>query len=205
MNKNIGTKIKRLRTQKQMTLKDMSEKTNLSIGFLSQLERGLTSVATDSLEKIADVLEVDLTYFFMRPREHKKTVIRSYEKEVFDIVDGKYINYHLSSNLTDKVMFPKLVEILPGNKEASQFNYAGEEFIYVLEGVMTLSMSDSETELYPGDSIHYSYKNKVSLKNGEVSKVINQNHNLLNKTNKVVKLIVVSAPNPFNTVGGING
>ncbi|MDU2662878.1 MAG: DNA-binding protein, partial [Clostridioides difficile] len=39
MNKDIGAKIKQLRTQKQMTLKDMSEKTNLSIGFLSQLER----------------------------------------------------------------------------------------------------------------------------------------------------------------------
>ncbi len=51
LNKDIGAKIKQLRTQKQMTLKDMSEKTNLSIGFLSQLERGLTSVATDSLGK----------------------------------------------------------------------------------------------------------------------------------------------------------
>ena len=157
MNKNIGAKIKRLRTQKQMTLKDMSEKTNLSIGFLSQLERGLTSVATDSLEKIADVLEVDLTYFFMKPKEHKKTVIRSYEKEVFEITDGKYINYHLSSNLTDKIMFPKLIEILPGTAESDGFNYSGEEFIYVLEGILTLNMAESEVDLYPGDSIPVSY------------------------------------------------
>lgn len=197
MNKNIGAKIKRLRTQKQMTLKDMSEKTNLSIGFLSQLERGLTSVATDSLEKIADVLEVDLTYFFMKPKEHKKTVIRSYEKEVFEITDGKYINYHLSSNLTDKMMFPKMIEILPGTVESDGFNYSGEEFIYVLEGILTLKMAESEVDLYPGDSIHYSYKNKVMLKNGEDSKIVNQNHSLLNKTNKVTKIIIVSVPNPY--------
>ncbi|MDO7205343.1 helix-turn-helix transcriptional regulator [Paraclostridium bifermentans] len=47
-----------------MTLKDLSEKTNLSIGFLSQLERGLTSIATDTLGSIADVFEVELSYFF---------------------------------------------------------------------------------------------------------------------------------------------
>lgn len=102
LNKDIGAKIKQLRTQKQMTLKDMSEKTNLSIGFLSQLERGLTSVATDSLGKIASVLDVELTYFFMKPKEHKRAVLRSYEKEVFDVENSTFIHYHLSSSLKEK-------------------------------------------------------------------------------------------------------
>lgn len=196
MNKNIGSKIKKLRTQKQMTLKDMSEKTNLSIGFLSQLERGLTSVATDSLEKIADVLEVDLTYFFIKPREQNNVIIRGYEKEVFEIVNGKEINYHLSSNLKDKEMFPRMVDILPGNEESSQFNYTGEEFIYVIEGILTVSISGYEKELYPGDSMHYSYKNIIS-KDGEASKVVNQDHSFFNRTNKMVRVLVVSTPNPY--------
>ena len=58
-------------------------------------------------------------------------------------------------------------------------------------------MAESEVDLYPGDSIHYSYKNKVMLKNGEDSKIVNQNHSLLNKTNKVTKIIIVSVPNPY--------
>lgn len=61
---DIGKKIKKLRTNKKLTLKELSEKTNLSIGFLSQLERGLTTVAIDSLTKIAKELDVSLTYFF---------------------------------------------------------------------------------------------------------------------------------------------
>ena len=72
MNEHIGAKIKHLRTQRKMTLKDLSEKTNLSIGFLSQLERGLTSIATDTLGTIADVFEVELSYFFLKPRTKKK-------------------------------------------------------------------------------------------------------------------------------------
>ncbi len=69
---DIGKKIKKLRTNKKLTLKELSEKTNLSIGFLSQLERGLTTVAIDSLTKIAKELDVSLTYFFQAPKKIKK-------------------------------------------------------------------------------------------------------------------------------------
>ena len=56
-----------------MTLKELSEKTKLSIGFLSQMERGITAVATDSLSEIAEALGVDLSYFFTNPRRSKST------------------------------------------------------------------------------------------------------------------------------------
>lgn len=62
-NTSIGLKIKELRNAKKFTLKYLSEETNLSIGFLSQLERGMTSVAVDSLAKIARVLEVNVLDF----------------------------------------------------------------------------------------------------------------------------------------------
>jgi transcriptional regulator with XRE-family HTH domain len=185
LNKDIGAKIKQLRTQKQMTLKYMSEQTNLSIGFLSQLERGLTSVATDSLAKIADVLEVELTYFFMRPKERKRRVLRSYEKEVFDISNSMFIHYHLSASLKDKQLLPRLIEILPNktDEEICSYIHEGEEFVYVLEGVLTVFLGDEQIDMYPGDSIHYdSEKNK---------------HNWANYTNKMVKILVVSIPNPF--------
>ena len=43
MNQSIGQQIKELRLQNNLTLKDVSQTTHLSIGFLSQLERGLNS------------------------------------------------------------------------------------------------------------------------------------------------------------------
>lgn len=46
-----------------MTLKNLSEKTNLSISFLSQIERGSSSLAITSLKKIADAFGVPITYF----------------------------------------------------------------------------------------------------------------------------------------------
>jgi transcriptional regulator with XRE-family HTH domain len=184
MNKDIGNKIKKLRNQRKLTLKDLSGGTNLSIGFLSQLERGLTSIATDSLDKIAEFLDVELSYFFMKPKTSKKAVLRSYEKEVFNICTSGCIQYNLSNDLKNKEMIPRLIEILPNNtdEDIQTYIHDGEEFIYVLEGTLTLFLNDEEYELYPGDSIHYSSSTT---------------HNWANYTNKMVKLVVVATPNIF--------
>ena len=56
-NQTIGAKIKTLRTDKHYTLKTLSDKTGLSVGFLSQAERGLSSIAVDSLAKVAACLD----------------------------------------------------------------------------------------------------------------------------------------------------
>lgn len=69
MEKEIGKKIKELRISKDLTLKDLSEQTELSIGYLSQLERGLTSPAISSLQSIAQVLGIHLSYFLHYPRK----------------------------------------------------------------------------------------------------------------------------------------
>ena len=78
MTNDIGVKIKQLRNMKKLTLKELSAKTDLSIGFLSQVERGVTSLAIASLENIAAALDVDLSYFFSLQRKEKKMVLRSF-------------------------------------------------------------------------------------------------------------------------------
>ena len=114
MNKSavIGFRIKELRTEKKYTLKYLSEQTGLSIGFLSQFERGLTSIAIDSLEKIAQVLEVELSSFFdLSSPQETKYVVRSYEKET-TLVNSEIIEYALTDHLTSFDLLPRLVEIL---------------------------------------------------------------------------------------------
>lgn len=185
MNIDIGSKVKELRNSKKMTLKDLSEQTNLSIGFLSQMERGLTAVATDSLSKIAEALGVELSYFFSNPRRSKKYILRSYEKEVFQVQDSGFIMYHLTNEVGNKEMLPRLIELLPNNNEEPLdiYPHEGEEFIYVLEGILTLVINHEQYELFPGDSAHY---------NSTIP------HNWGNYTNKTVKFIEVNMPAYFN-------
>lgn len=69
----IGAKVKILRIGKEMTIKQLSEACGLSVGFLSQFERGISSIAIDSLETIANVLGVPLSELFVETEDKVPT------------------------------------------------------------------------------------------------------------------------------------
>jgi len=179
---DVGKKIKQFRTENGFTLKDLSEMTSLSTGFLSQLERGLTTVAIDSLEKIAQALGVDLNHFFALPEGRHETVLRSHARQVFRIENNQFIHYLLSRDVRDKKMLPRFMEILPHKieEELTLSRHGGEEFVYIIEGILTLGIDNCEYDLYPGDTAHYSSRLP---------------HNFANNTSKTVKLIIVNTPN----------
>ncbi|MBU3145073.1 helix-turn-helix domain-containing protein [Clostridium sp. CF012] len=184
MNLDVGKKIKELRTKNQLTLKDLSAKTSLSIGYLSQLERGLTTVAIDSLMNIAKALEVTLSYFVAEPKHKKDFIIRSYEREVFQVENNQIIQIQLTNDIENKDLLPRIFEILPTNstEEVTLYPHIGEEFVYVLEGILTLLINNERHELFPGDSAHYNS---------------NVQHNWANNTNRTVKILTVHTPNLF--------
>ena len=187
----IGANIKHLRTSEGMTLKDLSAATGLSIGYLSQLERGLNSVAVDSLAKIAEALGVTLHYFISKVegKQHDSVVVRSYEREAVFAENRHSIQYHLSADRSDKAFLARSVEILPSaeDNELISYRHEGEEFVYILEGVLTLHLNHVKHDLYPGDSAHYNSKAE---------------HAWGNYTNKTVKFVSVHAPNLFRSETG---
>ena len=65
MNENILKQIKNCRKQRNMTLTDLSEKTGISAGYLSHLENGSRkNPSYDTLVKISNALDLDITFFF---------------------------------------------------------------------------------------------------------------------------------------------
>lgn len=182
----IGAKAKHLRQENKITLKELSEKTNLSVGYLSQFERGINTIAVDTLGKIAEVYNVSLSYFFPGNAKENAIVLKSYEQEVLDVIGEHYIVTSLCTNNTGHSLYPRLIEILPSfekNEALQTYPHQGEEFIYVLEGILTLLYRDEKHHLYPGDSAQY---------------FSDVPHNWANDTNKNVKLLCISIPNPFN-------
>lgn len=184
MFSQIGSKINKLRTDKKLTLKELSQLTNLSVGFLSQLERGLTTVAIDSLDNISRALGVDINYFFSISKDQNNIVQKSYEREVIFMDSENFVQYHLSHSLADKNLLPRLIEVFPKKDNETVLSYAheGEEFIYILEGILTYYYNGERYELYPGDSVHI---------------CSTSSHNWENNTNKIVRLLMVNTPNSF--------
>ena len=185
-NLDIGKSINKIRKGKKVTLKELSAKTNLSTGYLSQLERGMTSVAVESLQSISRALEVDLDTFFKKPRvkaSDDMPIVRSYERDVKPIAPT-IIQHFLAKDTEDLKFLPRVYEIPPKGEEghAKTYVHEGVEFIYVLEGILTLSYKTQIYEMYPEDSVYLS---------SEVP------HNWENNTNKKVKILVINYPNPL--------
>ena len=73
-NQELGKKLKTIRLSEKLTLSECSEITGLSVGFLSQIENGKTSIAIDNLQLLADCFGVDISYFFESDAKKKNVV-----------------------------------------------------------------------------------------------------------------------------------
>jgi len=185
----LGEKVKYLRNKKKMTIKNMSELTGLSTGFISQFERGITTIDVKHLNTIAEILETDITTFFttehpLQPSVEQDIIVRGYLRPYIQHVN-RVVHFNLGRFNDDLTMSPEYIEIMPNEtKEVpAPYTHDGEEFLYVLEGVLTLSWGDQDIKLYAGDSAHF---------NSDYP------HNWDNMSDVVTKVIIVHAPKSTN-------
>ncbi|SHK28645.1 helix-turn-helix domain-containing protein [Tepidibacter formicigenes] len=154
MINEISIKIRNLRKERNLTLKDLSEKTGLSVSFLSQVENNTSSLAITSLKKIADALNVSINYFFYKPKIHN-FLIKSENQSVFQIESSNSQFIRLSGDFSNRVLESMLVVIPPEQQHGHKFSHPGEEFIYVLEGAIIVNLDDTEYLVKAGDSFHF--------------------------------------------------
>lgn len=149
---NLGIKIKEIRTKRRMTLKVLAEMTGFSISFLSQLERGKSSATLESLKKISIALEVNPSYFFIDPNEEKEVVHRN---STVPMRTNEHNIYYkdLSGEMNQPAFTPLLVVMKPDQNEGDPITHEGQEFLYVLEGQLTVQIGEKLHTLDAFDSI----------------------------------------------------
>ena len=131
----IGEKIKRLRQRLGLTQEELGARTELSKGFISQVERDITSPSIATLMDILEALGTDIGDFFMEKPAEK--VVYSAEDMFEKEGDGRVIRWLVTSSQRDS-MEPILVTLAPGASTEEDDPHEGEEFGYVLAGRITL-------------------------------------------------------------------
>ena len=71
--KLIGSRIKEARKSRGMTQEVMAEQLDVTIGYVSQVERGITKISLDLLGKVSAILDVDIAYFVADSCVHRDT------------------------------------------------------------------------------------------------------------------------------------
>ena len=151
---SIGSKIRALRQRLKRTLDEVATSAGISKPFLSQVERGLATPSITSLVGIARALGVTVQYFVDTPSEDK-CVRRAGELKYFGF-DG---TANLFGRLTNLSVGSKLEVILVkmpvGQNPSEVTTHAGEEFLYVMSGQISLTLEGTTFVLQAGDTAHY--------------------------------------------------
>jgi len=160
----IGNKIRQLRLRHNLTLEELADRTELSKGFLSQLERDLTSPSIATLVDILECLGTNLQDFFTTPKAPKVVfgVDDTFEKE--NHASGCLIRW-LIPDAQKNEMEPILITLAPGGESTPDDPHAGEEFGYVLSGTVYLHEGNHAHKVKKGESFYFRAVNPHWLSN----------------------------------------
>lgn len=163
---DIGKKLKELRLQNDLTLGDLASRSELTKGFLSQVERNLTAPSIATLEDILEALGTNLSEFF-REEEEKQVVFST--QDFFEDKQDDYTIEWVIPNAQKNEMEPILLTLAPHKKSQEMLAHHGEEFGYVLKGTVTLVLGNKkyklkaqETFYLDGTKSHYLYNHGSS-------------------------------------------
>lgn len=158
---DIGKKLKELRLQNELTLGDLASRSELTKGFLSQVERNLTMPSIATLADIVEALGSNLSEFFHE--EEEKQIVFSKQDFFVDEQEDRQIEWVIP-NAQKNQMEPIVLTLKPQGKSQEMSSYQGEEFGYVLKGAVTIVQGNKkykvkakETFYMSGEKSHYLY------------------------------------------------
>ena len=178
----IGERIKRLRLQRGLTQEELADRCELSKGFISLLERDLTSPSIATLTGVLECLGTDLAAFFSAQTEEKLVFSEedTYIKEDDETLKGS-IRW-LVPTAQKNEMEPILVEMAAGGETDWDNPHEGEEFGYVLAGAVQIELGDRIVKARKGESFYFK---------------TTEPHRLLNPGKAPCRLLWVSTPPSF--------
>ena len=162
--KIIGEKIKALRESRQISVEDLMERTGLAQEQIERIESNVDIPSLAPLIKIARALGVRLGTFLddqdgsgavvCRKEEHTDNSI-SFSNNA--VSARTHMQYHsLSASKADRHMEPFIIDINQTDENAYELSsHEGEEFIYVMEGVVEIAYGKKKHVIEAGDSIYY--------------------------------------------------
>ena len=151
---DIGRKLKDLRVMKGLTQEELADRAELTKGFISQLERNLTSPSIATLMDILQCLGTNIGDFFNEESEEQIVFSKG---DYFEKLDSDLKNkiQWIIPNAQKNVMEPILLTLEPGGSTYPDNPHEGEEFGYVLKGSVQLHVGNNIYKIKSGESFYF--------------------------------------------------
>lgn len=152
----VGERLRMRRRELKMTLQEVADTAGFSVGFISQIERGITVPSLTSLVAVCRALKTEMGSFFQTPRVDAP-VTRHEGRPVYAVggTPGNTVSYErLSASFPGNVLRSTLIHEPPGFR-SEPMSHEGEEIYFVVAGSVTLEIDGECTILEAGDSAHF--------------------------------------------------
>jgi len=160
----IGEKLKQLRIRINLTQEELASRCDLSKGFISQLERGLTSPSIATLVDVLDSLGTNLTEFFQEPENEQIVFSPSDAFTTEDTGEGCRICW-IVPNAQKNIMEPIIVKLKPKGNTAKYRPHPGDAMGYVISGAATLHLNGESRKIKKGECFYYTASSPYYLEN----------------------------------------
>lgn len=154
-SKDIKDRLYELRTFSDISTAEMAEKLGVTENEYIAFENGEDEAPIWLVYKFASIVDIEPSFIFTGKQPTKKYAAAVYENkgERVERYPG-YFFTSLAADFQNKQMKPMLVDISPTDKP-ELVCHAGQEFNYVLEGLLRVVVGDEEFYLHKGDSLYF--------------------------------------------------
>lgn len=161
LEKRIGTVLKQLRVDANLTLADVAEMAEMSSAMLSRIENGVATATLDSLERLCIALGIGLSDLFSRVDTKVGSAQLLKRKDQMEVVRvGTRYGYTYKLLAYDKgprkLFDPFLIDMDKKSQSYPRFSHPGTEFIYMLQGRVEYRFGERTYLLEPGDAFTFS-------------------------------------------------
>lgn len=153
---SLGERVQSLRTDRGLTLRELADRSDVSVSMLSSVERGEKAPTVVVLDRIANGLDVTLASLVAEPDVERIIVRRAADQDRIDEPGGW--KRTILTPVVPGVNFEWIRSTLPPGCDAGTFpEYAAgsHEFVAVASGTLTLSIGERELTLAAGDSVYF--------------------------------------------------
>lgn len=175
----LGTKIRDLRLQRNLTQEELADRCELTKGYISQLENDLTSPSIAALGDILSALGSCFSEFFKDEKDEK--VVFSEVDYIEKSADGTVKSW-LVPNAQKNRMEPIFVRLSPFSSAGEDIPHTGEEFGYVIKGSILLTLGTKKYDCHAGESFYFT---------------ADKAHGISNETDQTAEFLWISSPPNF--------
>jgi transcriptional regulator with XRE-family HTH domain len=151
----VGTHVRRLRTERGISLRELARQTDFSASFMSQVENGQVSPSISSMEKIATALGVTMGEFFAAAAQGEGgLIVRAADRAALGSWWSSAEIEALSPMKPSQRLEPVLITLKPGGRSGKHpYPHPREEFAFVVEGKIDLTLGPQKHALEAGDAV----------------------------------------------------